>query len=382
VKSSKLNAVRRVARKRSRRRREREQETNIQPNAPTPAIVHLQRQIGNQAVNDLIASRFIQRQAENSNDEEALDNIPLNTAGLEREGRLAGHGNLGGLLRSVLPRVQRNGGGSSPITTNMNLTLNSPIELPFPASYIASTHGRPGVAGWTTPIYNINVPRAYPYSVDIDVTMNYDMELATEYTGNALEVLRDHEFGHVSIGNQKAQQYLIDNLSSSLRSLPRLNLTNLQAAINAAANSFVAAEGQSSQAYDNMDYPRMRQAYIGAQMSLADLETDSENIADMGFAVRNFNALAASASEERISELAQAVLDARDGLSEDEVARLQYNTDFRNIVAICRNRIEHINQRFHWDLWIVEFSTMDQAVRRKLDDLSFTLNDFTWQSPV
>jgi len=254
--------------------------------------------------------------------------------------------------------------------------------MSLPAADIASNHSRPGVAGWTTPQYDIQVPSASSSQIDINVTMDFDMELAEEYTGDTLRVLRDHEFGHVNIGNQKAQQYLVNNLESNLEAQPALTRTNIQAAINTAANNFVAQEGSGSQAYDAMDYPRMQQAYLGARLPLADLEARSGKIAGMASALRGFNAQGAAASEAQMNDLAQAVLDAGDELSVDEVSQLQYNAGFAALVASCRAKIDEILERFHWDFWIIEFSTLNQDVMRKLEELRSSLNGYTWRSPV
>lgn len=343
-------------------------------------FTRLQQQVGNRVVNRMLADPTLMRQVDEPAEAEQADIQPINTSGLGREEQLPGHGNTGGGQAGSLPEIQRNGGGS--VTANISLTSNPPLEMSLPAADIASNHSRPGVAGWTTPQYDIQVPSASSSQIDINVTMDFDMELAEEYTGDTLRVLRDHEFGHVNIGNQKAQQYLVNNLESNLEAQPALTRTNIQAAINTAANNFVAQEGSGSQAYDAMDYPRMQQAYLGARLPLADLEARSGKIAGMASALRGFNAQGAAASEAQMNDLAQAVLDAGDELSVDEVSQLQYNAGFAALVASCRAKIDEILERFHWDFWIIEFSTLNQDVMRKLEELRSSLNGYTWRSPV
>ena len=345
-----------------------------------PKITHLQQQVGNRAVNRMLGDSAVMREVEEPVGEEQIDNQPIDTSGLGKEEQLPGHGNTGGGQIGSMPEIQRNGGGA--VAANISLTSNPPLEMSLPAADIAANHGRPGVAGWTTPQYNIQVPSASPSQIDINVSMDFDMELAEEYSGDTLRVLRDHEFGHVNIGNQKAQQHLVNNLETNLEAQPALTRTNIQAAINTAANTFVAQEGTGSQAYDAMDYPRMQQAYLGARLPLADLEARSGKIAKVAGALRMFNAQGPAAAQAQINRAAQAVLDSEDGLSVDEVSQLQYNADFAALVTSCRAKIDEILERFNWDLWILEFSTLSEDIRRKLDELRSSLDGFTWRSPV
>jgi hypothetical protein len=312
----------------------------------------------------------------------ATEEAAFDTRELGKEERLPGHGNLGEGRISGLPEIQRQDGGAGDVAATVRLTTNAAVERFRPAADIASDHGRPGVAGWTTPQYDIQVPSASPTRIEVNVTMNYDMELASEYTGDVLSVLRDHEGGHVTIGNQTAREHLVEGLETDLEVQSRLTPTRIQSTIQTAANRFTRAEGQDSGDYDTLDYPRMRQAYLGARTPLADLEAASGNIASLASGFRLFNTWAPGANEEQIGRMAQIVLDARDALSEDELSRLQYNAEFRQIIATCRTCIDQIIERFHWDLWIVEFSTLDQSVRDKLDEMRAVLGDFNWTPPV
>jgi hypothetical protein len=342
-------------------------------------MTHLQQQVGNRAVNRMLNDHTLQRQIEEPAAEAEENDQPIHTSGLGKEERLPGHGNTGSSRTADVPEIQLAPGD---VTATISLTSNSPLEISMPAADIAANHGRPGVAGWTTPHYDIQVLSARTRLVNINVTMDYDIELAEEFSGDTLRVLRDHEFGHVNIGNQKAQQHLVNELKGSLESQSALSRTNIQAAIDTAAANFEAQEGAGSQAYDSMDYPRMEQAYLGARTPLADLETRSGNIATLASALRTFNTLGEATPEARIGRQAQAVLDAVDGLSEDELAQLQYNAGFASLVARCRSNIGTIVERYHWDFWIIEFSTLDQDVRQKLDELRAALDGFTWRSPV
>lgn len=346
----------------------------------SPVILDWQRQVGNRAVNRLLQIGFVMRQDEESATEETSE-ISFDTRALGKEERLVGHGNLGGVPLKEISLVQLQD-EEREVTAHISLTTHTPVERFRPAAEIAAAHGRPDVAGWTTPHYDIQVPSARPYEVNIHVVMDYDIELASEYTGESLRVLRDHESGHVNIGNQVAQQHLVDGLRDALEFEPRLTPSRIQNAIQTAANRFSQTERQESNDYDAIDYPRMQQAYLGARTPLPDLEAAYTHIADLAAAFRVFNAWAPNAAEDRIGVLAQDVLTARDALSEDELSILQYNVEFRHLIETCRTSIDQIIERFHWDLWIVEFSTLDREVRNKLDELRVVLDDFTWRSPV
>lgn len=346
----------------------------------SPAILDWQRQVGNRVVDRLLHPNFVMRQDGESAAEEALE-TSFDTRALGKEERLVGHGNPGGVPLKEMSLVQLQD-EEREVTAHISLATHAPVERFRPAAEIAAAHGRPGVAGWTTPHYDIQVSSARPYEITINVIMDYDIELASEYTGESLHVLRDHENGHVSIGNQVAQQHLVDGLRDDLEFESRLTPARIQNAIQTAANRFERTERQESGDYDAIDYPRMQQAYLGARTPLADLEATYTPIADLAAAVRVFNTWAPNASEERIGTLAQNVLTARDALSEDELSILQYSTEFKHLLETCRTSINQIIERFHWDLWIIEFSTLDREVRSKLDELRVVLDDFTWSPPV
>ena len=305
----------------------------------------------------------------------------VNASQLGQEGEMPGHGNLGGTGGGIVPAVQAQGGAGGGVAVDVSMKANAPSEISKPAASIASAHGKPNVAGWCTPKYNIAVPAVSRNSIDVDVTLDFDIELASEYKGQVLNVLRDHEFGHVDIGKEKGQQHLVTDLKNGLQAFPAFTLgPPIQTQIVNAGNRFVAQEGTASQAYDNMDYPRMAQAYLGARLPLAKLMADSAKTATMVRALRSFTP--AWSDWDKVTAPAQAALDARDALSEDELARLQYNSEFKALVEGCKQRIDAYVESHHWDLWVFEFSTLSQATRNKMKELSTMLGAFTWAPPA
>jgi hypothetical protein len=319
----------------------------------------------------------IQRQVPETETED--DEVDFSGLGFGK--RLRGHGNLGSGMRNpgAVPAIQKR--GPFGVEANISLTVNEPTIIRRPAAEIETAHGRPGVAGWTTPIYRTTNPTGNGSNFNMAVTLDFDMELASEYSGASEQVLRDHEQGHINIGRQKAQEHFVDNLKTRLESNISLNRANVQAALAAAENGFLTAEENDSLAYDTADYPRMRQAYIGARTPLANLEASSPNISQMASALRNFNNTILSGTQGQAEITATSVISARAGLSQDELNQLQYNPQFKQLVEMAQERINAFMEQHHYDFWIFDFSMLHAATRQILNDLRSTLDQFTWVAP-
>jgi hypothetical protein len=339
-------------------------------------VLKLQRQVGNRAVQQLV-----QRQTPVSGPVPEEEEEPIDTAGLGIAGKTAGHGDQGTDHLTEPPDVQRQGGGGS-VAANITYTKNDPNVIRKPAADIASGHGQPDAAGWTTPRYNIGVPFANPSRIDINVTLDFDMELASEYTGATLSVLQDHENGHVNIGREKGQTHLVDDLESSLESNTALSRPTIQSAIGAASSSFVTEEQTASQSYDATDYPRMHQAYLGARTPLADLESASGTIRDAAAKLRSFTGGVSVGTQGQAAIFANDATDACQNLGTNELSILQYNPEFKALVASARAKIDEYIESFHYDLWIVEFSLLTDTTRTALETLAMALGGFTWTAPV
>lgn len=265
----------------------------------------------------------------------------------------------------------------------VTLTVNTPNETDRPEADIAAAHSRPGAAGWTTPSYAVAVTSARSNRVAINVTLDFEMELASEYTGDRRAVLRDHEFGHVEIGKNVARADLVNGLEATLESFSSFNRTNIQSSLTTAASSFVTNEGNKSAAYDATDYPRMREAYLGVRTSVDDLAAASPAIAQLqrtmkGFAEADATALNASMVRQAASELRQAW----DGLSDVDAARVQYNPGFKTLVADCERQVDDLLRAFESDDLEESTTTQDVAVRGLLEDIQRTLAKFEWQPSV
>ena len=356
-----------------------EQQHLVQPGIrekkETPQLIALQQRVGNQAVNQMLG-RQIQRKASEPQEDE------VDFSNLGRGSRLPGHGNIGAAKtqNSQVPDVQKR--GPFGVEAAISLTVNPPTIERRPAAEIAAAHGRPGVAGWTAPIYRFPDPSGGATNINLDFTLDFQIELAEEYTGTRGQVLQDHEQGHVHIGRRKAQEHFVDNLRTNLESQHALTRANVGAALTAAQANFVNDEESDSLAYDTADYPRMTQAYHGARTPLADLEGESGNIANMAARLRNFNRTILSGTQGQAEILAIEVISARAGLTNDELNQLQYNPEFKTLVMTAIHRADAFTEQHHYDLWLFEFSMLHATTLQILSDMRTTLDEFTWYAPV
>ncbi len=350
----------------------------MQEGAETPQLLDLQQRVGNQAVNAMLGQR-IQRQTPVPETEE--DEIDFSS--LSRGRRLPGHGNLGGLKmqNAGVPDVQKV--GPFGVEAAISLTVNTPtFDRNKSAAEIAAAHGRPDAAGWTKPRYQILVPAGGAANINVDVTLDFEIELAKEFTGTRGQVLQDHEQGHVNIGGSKAQQHFVDSLRENLESQRVLNHLNVEAALTEAETNFVNDEKAKSQDYDIADYPRMTQAYYGARTPLSDLEDESENIDEMAVRLRNFNNVVLSGSEGQAEILAMDVIRARAGLTQEELNQLQYNPEFKTLVMTAISQTDCFIEQYQYDLSVFGLSTLDESTKQILAEMRTTLDEFTWVAPV
>jgi hypothetical protein len=310
------------------------------------------------------------------------------------------------------------GAGASGPTANITLTVNAPNVTRPSQAEIEASHSGANIAGWTTPGDGIAVGSRSANSIDITVTIDFEMELASEYTGDRLNILRDHEDHHCTIGGNLAQEHLVDNLRTALEAMPDFRNTGpIQTAFQTAHTNFVRAEGTDSRAFDATDYSRMEGAYYGLRTPLADLASATPAVQTMVTTIDNFNSGATAAPEAesaapsgetaapeaesaapsgetapatpeetgapaqggeaaeqsnstRIIGLIQPVIDARNALATVDVDRLQYNNEFKGKVSTASG---HVNT--------LTAGPLNEAAQSKLQELQTTLASFTW-TPV
>ncbi|HET6444864.1 MAG TPA: hypothetical protein VFI27_09835 [candidate division Zixibacteria bacterium] len=347
-------------------------------------VLQLQQSHGNQYVQRALDNGSARDQIQRQEPQEE----ELSTEGLGLEEELEGHPfGLSG------PDIQRDGEGESDApaaaepgtTANITLTDNTPNVTRPPQADIEADHGA-GIAGWTTPTDAVTVPRRTATTLNITVTLSFEMELASEYRGDRLGVLRDHEDHHPTIAHNVAQTYLVDNLKTALEALPDFRNTGpVQSAIQTAHNDFVAHEGIEARAFDSTDYSRMEAAYYGVRTPLADLASATAAVQTMVTAIDGFNSGAAAAPEPdssgegaespeeanstRIIGLAQPVIDALSGLAQVDVDRLQYNPEFKGKVSTASGHVTTLSG-----------TSLNEAAQTKLQELQTTLSGFTWTS--
>jgi len=336
-------------------------------------LIGLQQRLGNQMVGDLLQrvrgpGAGQEEQQEIASDTAESEGVAYSPSALRMRRELVGHG--AGEVPSV--QTEEEGAGDGP-TATVTLTANEPNEISKPASKIAEDHGKPNLAGWVTPRADIQAPSISATEMELTVTLDFDMELAQEYTGEKLHVLRDHEQGHVNIGTRLGQKHLVDELKKNLEALGDFKSPDsVRTVFSTAMQTFTDQEAIKAQEYDDVDYPRMEQAYIGARLPLADLKKDSAEVASITKALEDFEASNA--------DLVQAALDARAALSDDDLARLQYNVEFKELVDGARSKIEGFLKGKE-EAPEAEASPEDKELLGKVKEAQAMLDDFTWKPP-
>jgi hypothetical protein len=323
-------------------------------------IQNLQRHQGN---------HFVQRLLQRDPAQQAQE--PLDTAGLKIEEELDGAGLI--LQRETNPMA---------VTATVTLTTNSPTVQTRPGAAIGSAHGRPGAVGWTTPQYSIDVtPGSTVTRIGVTVTLNFMVELPSDYDAPRQAVVRDHEIGHIRIGERKAQEHLIDGLKRRLEGhTDGLTRAGVQGDIQAAATAFVDAEKTGSQGYDDADYARMVEAYRGTRASLAELGRTSSAISAMAqnmrrMATRIYSTMR-SLDVAGVEQVAADFLSTKAALSTQELARLQYNQEFQGLVANCQTMLtSYLNGSGTLGM---PFETMPDQMRASLETIKGNLGGFTF----
>ena len=323
-------------------------------------VLNLQRWHGNHFVQRHMADNRIARQDE----EEAVEAPPMNSAVLAFDEEIEGHAAPAGFVQ-----LQPAGSGN---TANINLVVNAPNVVRMSEKDIAAAHGRPNIAGWTSSQLRSSPTPPTAHSISITLTLNFTMELASEYSGVPLQILQDHENGHVKIAKRIAED-LKENLKFDLEALPDFTADNeVQAAaiVRRVTQDFVTDDRKEQDAFDAADYHRMTQAYLGSKTPLADLEAQSAAIKSMADALRGFKAAVDLGT--LIQFMAQQVVQAGSGLSADDLSRLQYNPEFKALVGSIQREVR----------WMLD---MGDSIGSYLFDLmsqvDVTLMKFAWAAP-
>ena len=332
-------------------------------------LLQMQRQQGN---------RFVQRQladlqrTEGQEEEAAAAPQVINASGVSINEKLPGYG--------LTPFIQR-APAKEKVKAHVGLTSNSPGMVALPAAAIGASHGRPDAVGWTTPQFDVKVTYADEQNVHVKVTLDFMVELPIDYDSSAAEVVIDHELGHVRIGERKAQKHLVDEVKAEFEKLDKIeDASQIQSVLSAGAQKFKDAEKEASNTYDNTDYARMVEAYQGVRKTLSELASKSAAIAQVAGDLRRFNTRLLMDLRNHdfgtINLLADAAIAARGGLSAQELARLQYNKEFKALVSSCKEKIE-ATRRF--DLFIgVDPESIPDDVKAKMTALEGALGGFSF----
>jgi hypothetical protein len=138
---------------------------------------------------------------------------------------------------------------------------------------------------------------------------------------------------------------------------------------------FEKEEGDASELFDDLDYPRMDEAYHGVATPLADLSSGSPEVKRMVSTMDAFNerAKAAAGDAESLGGLIQPLIEAQDTLGETNLARLQYNDEFKEKVAKAQKIVAALNKKS---------DDLPEEVKASLEELAPILDKFTWQPEI
>jgi hypothetical protein len=319
--------------------------------APYAFLVAAQRQAGNQAV-DLALQR------------QTATGVPgFDLAELQVKGHTSGAGAIA---------VQRQ---ASPPPIKLSTTaviFKEPDIIRKPSSEIVAEHGRKGIAGWTTPFYEIKFPVVKDNEIQVDTVISFKMEMDNTYRGGFLSVLQDHEQGHVRIAQEKAKATFGDQLGNALQAMPDYKQRKpIADARDAAVAAFSTQEGAASKAYDDTDYPRMANAYYGVKTPLAKLIAQSTAIRRLTNAMWSLMVLSGKKrlSPTTVATRANAISKARDVLPDDDMDILQYNMGFKGYLGRCSAVVSELRQR----------SDLDDDAQAHLRDTADVFGDFVWK---
>ncbi|MEI2612115.1 MAG: hypothetical protein V9G20_26055 [Candidatus Promineifilaceae bacterium] len=335
-------------------------------------VLQMQKQQGNRSVQRTLA--HLQRT--DGEEEAAAAPRVLNAGGINIHEQVPGYGLIPTLQRAPTPAKP-----AEKVKSHVKLKSNSPQMQALPAAAIGAAHGRPDAVGWTTPQWDVAVSYADEQNVHVAVTLDFRVELPIDYDADAAAVVIDHELGHVRIAERKAQTHMVDEVNAEFQKLDKVESeSQIQTILNGASAKLKEAEKQASTQYDNTDYARMVEAYQGVRKSLAELASKSAAIAQVADSLRSVNnrLLLSLRSYDfgTIQSLADAAIAARGGLSAQELARLQYNKEFKGLVGTCQSRIQATRQT---DLMLgVDPENIPDDVKAKLTALEGTLGGFTF----
>ncbi len=346
--------------------------TNAQV-ARAAALLQLQRQLGNAVVQRQITRQMAGDLSRQEDEEGAAVRLPdPKSLGV----KLVLEGHPYGLA------IQREDEAAEVAeetpTADITLKLKDPKINRIPEKKVQEKHGKENIAGYTKPAIEISVQKLKRHEIRLTVTITFEMDLAKEYKGGRLQVLRDHENAHILIAEKVANEFVVGPLKDGLQAMPEFteaNKAQIQALFNEKLPDFEKEEGDASELFDDLDYPRMDEAYHGVATPLADLSSGSPEVKRMVSTMDAFNerAKAAAGDAESLGGLIQPLIEAQDTLGETNLARLQYNDEFKEKVAKAQKIVAALNKKS---------DDLPEEVKASLEELAPILDKFTWQPEI
>lgn len=236
--------------------------------------------------------------------------------------------------------VQRDKDKKKPDSIQVAGRSNEPTYAMTKSAEIAIKKGGHNVAAWTTPNWEFNgLYMANDMSVlKLSYELAFLIELPSDYDAAKVEMLKQHELGHVEIAKRKAKEAFEVSLKAKIEALEDARDVNvIRAMITKAMEDAKAAEKAASQAFDAAEYQVMSDRYRGIKAPLAELTRASPGIAaaakvlkTVPGAMHKARGMAASGVT---AGMAAKVNAAAGALSAAEVARVQFNAEFSALVS-------------------------------------------------
>ncbi|MFC7503332.1 hypothetical protein ACOACQ_00415 [Nocardioides sp. CPCC 206347] len=238
------------------------------------------------------------------------------------------------------PTVQRDKDKKKPDSIQVTGKANEPAYYQTKSAELAIRKGGHNVAAWTTPTWEFNgAYMANDMSVlKLSYELGFVIDLPSDYDAAKVEMLKQHELGHVEIAKRKAKEAFEVSLKARIEALEDArDLNVIKAMISKAMDEAKAAEKAASQAFDDAEYKVMSDRYRGIKAPLAELTRSSPGIASAARVLKTvpggMHRARGTAASGVTAGIAAKVDAAAGALSPAELARVQFNPEFGALVS-------------------------------------------------
>lgn len=243
------------------------------------------------------------------------------------------------------PEIQRAGISPKVLVAG---TANDPTEMMSKSADIALQHGSHEAVAWTTPNWDFKDPVVADdgSTVSLQYSLSFLIDLPNDYDASKVEMLRQHEHGHVEIAKKKAKEAFEVNLKGKLEGMTDVTKDQVVAEVRTAMDAAKSAEKEGSTAYDAAEYPLMIERYKGIKDSLAQLSKTSGAIAGAARVLQSVPGILQRAKlvgdPSNLQDLSAKVQSAKGALSTAETARIQFNSEFQGLANSAKGAADQL----------------------------------------